>query len=59
MNEHWQLFHNECELHILRHYANIGQKVTKYYSGNINRIIIFKRYINSNNLIITYIESVD
>ncbi|KAM0725343.1 hypothetical protein ACS0PU_008829 [Formica fusca] len=40
MDEHWQLFHSECELHILRHYANIGQKVTKYYSGN--RIISFK-----------------
>ncbi|XP_050445522.1 odorant receptor 4-like [Cataglyphis hispanica] len=36
MDEHWRLFHSECELHILRHYAKIGEKVTKYYSVYIN-----------------------
>ncbi|CAL1673840.1 unnamed protein product [Lasius platythorax] len=40
MDEHWRLFQSECELHILRHYANIGQKVTKYYSVYINIFVI-------------------
>ncbi|KAM0732215.1 Odorant receptor Or2 [Formica fusca] len=40
MDEHWQLFHSECELHILRNYANIGQKVTKYYSVYINIFVV-------------------
>ncbi|CAL1677735.1 unnamed protein product [Lasius platythorax] len=40
MDEHWRLFHSECELHILRHYANIGQKVTKYYSVYINIFVV-------------------
>ncbi|CAL1673842.1 unnamed protein product [Lasius platythorax] len=40
MDEHWQLFQSKYELHILRHYANIGQKVTKYYSVYINIFVI-------------------
>ncbi|KAL6441750.1 hypothetical protein ACFW04_003686 [Cataglyphis niger] len=40
MDEHWRLFHSECELHILRHYANIGQKVTKYYAVYINIFVV-------------------
>ncbi|XP_050445518.1 uncharacterized protein LOC126848573 [Cataglyphis hispanica] len=40
MDEHWRLFHSECELHILRHYANIGEKVTKYYAVYINVFVV-------------------
>ncbi|XP_072756974.1 uncharacterized protein [Anoplolepis gracilipes] len=36
MDQHWRLFHNEYELHILRRYAKIGYKITKYYSMYIN-----------------------
>ncbi|GAB1867902.1 Odorant receptor [Camponotus japonicus] len=36
MDRHWRLFHSECELHILRYYANIAQKLTNYYSVYIN-----------------------
>ncbi|KAF3054390.1 Odorant receptor 266 [Nylanderia fulva] len=40
MDEHWQLFHSESELHILRQYANIGHKITKYYSVYINIFVV-------------------
>ncbi|GAB1867908.1 Odorant receptor [Camponotus japonicus] len=32
MNEHWSIFNSESERYILKYYANIGQKVTKYYA---------------------------
>ncbi|XP_036147465.1 uncharacterized protein LOC105832583 [Monomorium pharaonis] len=31
MSEHWELFNSEFEQHILRYYANIGQKIRSYY----------------------------
>lgn len=34
MNDHWSIFNSESERYILKYYANIGRKVTKYYAGN-------------------------
>ncbi|KMQ91660.1 odorant receptor 22b, partial [Lasius niger] len=34
MNDHWNVFNSKSERYILKYYADIGQKVTKYYTGN-------------------------
>lgn len=32
MNDHWSVFNNKSERYILKYYANIGRKMTKYYT---------------------------
>ncbi|KAL0102409.1 hypothetical protein PUN28_017984 [Cardiocondyla obscurior] len=41
MNEHWKLFHNKNERHILRYYANIGRKITTYVAVYFVTTMIF------------------
>ncbi|KAM0732217.1 Odorant receptor 22b [Formica fusca] len=32
MNDHWSVFNNKSERYILKYYADIGRKMTKYYA---------------------------
>ncbi|XP_067209612.1 odorant receptor 22b-like isoform X2 [Linepithema humile] len=43
MNDHWVHFNSKSERHILRHYAAIGRRVTKYYAAFF--YIIFFLYL--------------
>ncbi|XP_020285619.1 uncharacterized protein LOC109855589 [Pseudomyrmex gracilis] len=40
MNDHWRLFNGKSERHVLRHYADIGRKVTKYYAAYCYTILL-------------------
>ncbi|KYQ47064.1 hypothetical protein ALC60_13921, partial [Trachymyrmex zeteki] len=41
MCEHWELFNSKFERHIMRYYASIGQKVTKYFAVYFIVLTIF------------------
>ncbi|KAF3054381.1 Odorant receptor 217 [Nylanderia fulva] len=56
MEDHWQLFQNKYELHILRYYGNISQLVTKYYSVYINIFAILFMLIPLTPRILDFIK---
>ncbi|XP_072756972.1 uncharacterized protein [Anoplolepis gracilipes] len=45
MSNHWSVFNSKSERYILKYYADIGQKITKYYAAYLYTILVLYLFI--------------